>query len=132
MVTSFKKKRQVSPAKKLWIVVGAFALLICCGALAFANFRLYQTKKELNYQIKNLQSKVEDLHSGNEKLQKGISNSQDQQYIEKVAREELDLQQPGEKVVSFVAAEGPQAESGGNKGNALESWLGWVGGLFKK
>ncbi len=132
MVTNFKKKKQVNPVKTLWITIGGVALAVIAIVLIIANIRLYHTRQELNSQIKTLQNKVGEIKQQNDRLSQGIQNANDSQYIEKVAREELDLQKPGEKVVSFINPPAVPQQGDVNSKNVLESWLAWVGGIFKK
>ncbi len=132
IVSNNKKKKQGNPLKKLWIAVGGLVLLGLCVALAVSNIRLYHTRQALHYQINSLKAKAQELKNSNAHLEQGIQNASDEQYIEKVAREELDLQMPGEKVVSFVTNSVVEAQAEPVSTNVVEYWVGWVGGLFKK
>ena len=96
-----------------------------------ANFRIYQKKQELNYQIKTLQQKVTDIKKQNDNLTQEIANAQNQAYIEKVAREELDLQKPGEKVFSFVQTQ-PQVEPAPPSPKSIwQQFTAWIGEWIK-
>ncbi len=130
MVHDFKrKKKSFKPHAMIWL--GAVALLVVAACLVFADIKMYHKRQELNAQVKTLQQKIADTQKSNQQLQQGISQANNDQYIEKVAREELDLQQPGEKVISFIQPPNQQTVPQAPQ-NFLQSWLGWIGGWFKK
>ena len=129
-MADFKKKQQISPAKKVLFIFGGFLILFVAIFLIIADIKTYQKMKELNAQVENLKNKVAELQNNNSKLQQGISQSDDPEYIEKVAREELDLQKPGETVVSFVASEVQASNNNPPPKSFWQNWLGWVGNLF--
>ncbi len=107
-------------------------MVICiCAFLVFTNIRMFQKRNQLNRQISDLKTKIENLKNSNSNLQEGISKSNDTAYIEKVAREELDLQKPGEKVFSFVKTPASQQDNSSEK-NPWPAWLAWVIEWFKK
>lgn len=132
MLSSFRKKQKRSIAQYFLLAFGAMALLVLVGLLAVADMRIYSKKRELNAQLASLQSKVQELQVKNNDLKQGISESDNPDYIEKVAREELDLQKPGEKVVSFVEAETKEVAPQASSASFVQVWLGWFEGLFKK
>ena len=85
------------------IVLGGVCLLIIAGVLVVANLRMYQKKRELDYQVTSLENKIQGMRQKNTQLEQGIAKSDDEQYIEKVAREELDMQKPREQMVFFFS-----------------------------
>lgn len=99
--------------------------------LVVANVRIYKKKQQLNAQIQSLENKIAETKARNNELKVGIEKSNDEQYIEKVAREELDLQKPGESVFSFVKPEEENQEEKNKQKNIFQAWLGWIGGWFK-
>ncbi len=117
------------PRIMLWL--GVLLLLVVGIFLIVANVKMYVRRQELNAEVKFLQHKIEATKQENEKLEKGIFEVNNDQYIEKVAREELDLQKPGEKVVSFVQPQNQETKPAAPK-NFLQSWLSWISGWFKK
>jgi len=132
MPTDFKKKQKSNPSKKIAIIFFGFLILAVAIFLVVANVKTYKKKKELNAQIESLQSKIAEMKTKNENLQQGISNADDPKYIEKVAREELDLQKPGENVVSFVMPENQDQSPAPAPKSFWQNWLGWISGLFSK
>lgn len=132
MVSDFKKNKNKNAFSPILFKLGAVLLLIVAVLLVVADIKVYQKKKQLNSQIKSLENKIAELKKENENLEKNISSIDDQSYIEKIAREELNLQKPGEKVVSFIETEGQKNQNDSSKKGILEVWLGWIGGIFKK
>ncbi len=90
---------------------------------------MYDRKERLLSQAQGTKNKIQETQQKNEDLKEIIAHQDDSGYIEKIAREELNLQKPGEKVVSFVLTENATKEDT-KKENLLQNWLGWVGGLF--
>lgn len=132
MPADFKKRKNTHLFKKIATIFCGFLILFAFIFLAVADIKTYKKKKELNAQIENLKNKIAEIQNKNNSLQEGISQADDPQYIEKVAREELDLQKPGEKVVSFIMPENKNQNSNPVPKNFLQVWLGWLSGLFNK
>ena len=63
--------------------------------------------------LENLQQEVEGLRVERESLEESIAYKQTPDYVEKMARNELNLVLPGEKV--YVVTEGTGGDSGGAK-----------------
>lgn len=75
-----------------------------------------------------MQQQIKDIEQNNNQLQWGIENADDSQYIEKSAREELDLQKSGEQAVSFIIPKIDIQEVDTAKHNFLQKWWGWIVG----
>src|SRR3989344_3299632 len=132
MLTNFKKNQKgVAWRKKAILALAVIAAAIVLLVMVRANFAMYRKKQELNYQINSMQQKIAELKKSNEDLQQGIAEANNDSYIEKVAREELGLQKPGEKVISFVQADANGQAPSPPQQNFLQAWLGWIGGWFK-
>ncbi len=127
----FQKKTK-NPYRRFFINLGALAIVGILITLVVADVKVYQKHKELDTQVLGLKQKVENLKQQNAQLKEGMARQDDPAYIEKVAREELDLQLSGEKVISFVQASNQKAVTPATKPNVLQLWLGWIGGWFKK
>jgi len=106
---------------------GAVAFIVVFAALLYADFKIYQKKQELTNQIKTYKEQIANLEERRETLKDEIANSDNPNYIEKIAREEVDMQKPGEKVVSFVMPEQEQpiAEVA-EPFFDIKNWLGWI------
>jgi len=127
MIANFKKKQKTDPPPKFFVpaLFKLFFLLIIVF-LIFENFMVYKERKKLNFQLDSLQAKIREIQNKNAKLKEGIDNADDESYIEKIAREELDLQKQDEKVITFIMPEPKQEENTNSSGNFLnmKTWLG--------
>ena len=128
----FKKKQKTRLAKNIILISGGAIIISACIFLMMANVRIYKKKVELNAQVESLKNKIQETKRKNDNLQEGILRVNDEKYIEKVAREELDLQKPGEKIISFVMSDNKNSQDGLYHQNILQSWLNWISGWFKK
>lgn len=119
MISNFKKKQKGKFLKSNFSLFFIFiiSLVICC-ALIYANFKLYKKRQILNLQLNNLKEKIENIEKTNNNLQNNILSATDDNYIEKVAREQLDLQKKDEKVVGFIINSN---ESNNNKETELNN-----------
>lgn len=131
MLPNFRKKQKSDAPSHLLLKAGVVLILCISIVLIFINIRMFQKRSQLNRQVSDLKTKIENLKASNSDLEEGISKSDDINYIEKVAREELDLQKPGEKVFSFIKAPAQEENSNSEK-SKWPTWIGWVVGWFKK
>lgn len=129
MIPNFKKKKNNLLRQVLLISLGIF-ILSALIFLTIADIRIYQKREKFISQIEKSKSKIEDLKNKNNDLKKGISAIDDNTYIEKIAREELSLQKPGEKVFSFIKESNQLEDNNQGKKNFLQIWLGWVGNAW--
>ncbi len=130
MSADFRKNKD--PFHKIIFAAGEILLLVIFIILIVADIRVYQKKQKLASELENLKNNIQDFQKKNDDLKQGTLNENNNQYyVEKVAREELDLQKPGEKVVYFVKQSDQQKENQGQK-NILQNWLGWFMGFLKK
>ena len=129
MIANFKKKRN---STRSWLLtIGGVLVLAIVGVLLFADIHVYRKRAQLNTQIEDLQKKVQALKEKNSNLKEGIDKSDDADYIEKVAREELDLQRNGETVVSFIPPKTNDQKEVIESKNSWQLWLGWIGGSWE-
>jgi len=122
----FYKKGNKDPYRQFFIRLGMVVVVLVLAALVVANVKVHQKKQELNAQVKSLQQRVQDLKNQNTNLKEGMARASDDAYIEKVAREELDLQLPGETVFSVVQTGGQQQSPAAQK----NTWSTWVGNAW--
>lgn len=109
----FKKKR-VSQQPRLWAEVSSIFLIVLAGAflifLIVLNLKIGQERVKLQGELVNLQGELQKSQAGKEELISKLSKAQSDDYLEKVAREDLNLQEEGEKVVVFVLKEKTEEE----------------------
>ena len=126
MITNFKKNRKKNPLGPIFFKIGGILILIIIVLLIVADIKVYRKKQQLVSQVENLKNKMQDLESKNSDLRQGILKAGDEKYIEKVAREELDLQKPGEKVISFIETKNQQPKNEIRQKSNWQIWLGWL------
>ena len=127
MVSDFNKKQnRDNLSQKFLLIFGGILILGVVALLIFANSRIYNKREKLISEIENLKNKIENIQQRNDELKQGIANAENDQYIEKVAREELDLQKEGEKVVSFVITPNQSSSNNSQSKNTLQIWIGWL------
>ena len=121
MIHNFRKNKKASRFSSILLKLGI--VFICCLILltAFANIKIYYKRKQLLAQVSNLENKISQIKNQNAGLELQIEKSGDVQYVEKVAREELGLQKPGEKAYSFINENEPKPVEEKKDNNFLES-----------
>ncbi len=129
MVSDFRKKQKSEFfTANFWFKTGGIFILILVLALIFADFKIYQKRQSLINQIDAYNKQIEEIKERNESLKEQISKSDDKEYIEKIAREELDMQKEGEAVVSFVMPEQKADEEQTTESFfSTNFWFGWLG-----
>jgi cell division protein DivIC len=132
----FKKKQKSEfILKNFFIRVGAFLVFAFAGILIISDIKIYIQGKNLKQEVAKYESQLAQLKDQNRKLEEKIANSDNPDYIEKVAREEQDMQKEGETVVSFVFPENSDNENAASSGKFenlgwLASFMDWIKGLF--
>ncbi len=108
MITKTKKirKRKFNLIFPIIIIIGFLALI---GFLVISNLRMNQKRADLSARIESLKKEISDLETKNKEMKSGLSQAGEEGYIEKEARERLNLQKPGETAVVVV----PQKEGEG-------------------
>ncbi|MEK7658551.1 MAG: septum formation initiator family protein [Patescibacteria group bacterium] len=103
MVANFKKKQKNRySANIVFFVFAASLMLTIILLLVFKDIGIYKKKEKLNSEFDNIKKQIQETIKKNQELKQGISQSNSIDYLEKVAREQLNLQKQGEKVVSFI------------------------------
>ncbi len=128
MLSNFKKNKKASGKKKYVLHIVGFLILCMAVFLIVTNINIHHKKKQLSVKVLSLQQQIKDIEQNNNQLQWGIENADDSQYIEKSAREELDLQKSGEQAVSFIIPKIDIQEVDTAKHNFLQKWWGWIVG----
>jgi len=130
MVTDFKKNRKKNIFGYFLLRLGGLLVVCVVVALAVANVKIYQKRQEFSRQVASLEQQIQDIKNRNNDLEQDVKRANDDQYIEKVAREELDLQKPGEQAVSFVMPKTPEKKDDEGQ-NIAQGWLGWLSGSWQ-
>jgi len=95
------KKRKNRKSYKTIFFSSIFGLLILAiiAFLVISNWKINERRQEMSAKIESLKKEIQQREEKNSQLKLGTSQSQSQDYLEKVARENLDLKKPGEEVV---------------------------------
>jgi len=129
MIANFKKKqkRYDNPASFFSSSLVKIFFLMVIVFLIFINIKVSDDRKKFRFQINSLKEKIETIKNKNNTLEQQITRADDKDYIEKIAREELDLQRQNEKVITFIMPETRQGEEINTSNNFLNPkvWLGW-------
>jgi cell division protein FtsB len=132
----FKKKQKSEfILKAFFIRVGAFLIFAFAGILIISDIKIYIQGKSLKQEVAKYENQLTQLKEQNKKLEEKIANSDNPDYIEKVAREEQDMQKEGETAVSFVFPENNNSKNAAASGEFenlgwLASFTNWIKGLF--
>jgi cell division protein FtsB len=113
MIADFSKKRNREfSGRKLLLQAAGILFLLTSLFLIFADYKIYQKKKDLALQVESYQKQIEAIKKSNQDLKDKIANSDNIDYLEKLAYEQLDRQKPGEKQVIFITPqEKPKEEA---------------------
>jgi len=130
MIHDFKKKQHSNASRKFLFAFFGILILSLAFLLIIVDIKIYKKRQQLAYQVESLQNKIQDIKKKNNDLTQATLKENDSQYIEKVAREELDLQKPGEKVVSFINQQAQSQQSSESKKSILQMWLSNVSGVW--
>ena len=126
MVANFKKKGKRNSAKKFLLHTVGVAAIILLVVLVVVDVMVYKRRQELHFQVSNLEQQIKDIQTSNDNLTQKIQNQDNPQYMEKIAREELDLQRQGEKAVSFIMPETLPQNTEASQKNPWSKWFGNV------
>ena len=108
-----------------WLKTIGIIFLVIVVALIFIDLKIYQKKRQLIFQIGDYQKQIEEIKKSSQNLKDEIANSDNQEYLEKIAYEQLNEARPGETIYSFVMPEEkPKATA-----EAKNFWALWIGQL---
>jgi len=102
MLTNFDQSGKV----KQWIFNGFLALviLVLIGLLGYSNWQMFQKRRDVKAELKQLDRKLNALQEEKATIQVSI-NQEDDQVVEEIAREQMNLKKPGEKVIDIKKPE---------------------------
>jgi len=86
---------------QIFLAIASLALIVF---LIVSNLRISEKRSKLTTQIQTLQKEIQTLQEKKAKLEAQITQGQNEEYIEKRARE-LGLKKPGEEVVAIKKIE---------------------------
>jgi len=128
MVADFKQKQKKERIVRILFALGGILTVLIALLLVAADVNVYYKKRALNRQVADLENKIKEMERENEELEQGIAESDNEAYIEKIAREDLNLKKPGEKVVSFIMPQESEKQEAEHQKTFLQEWFAWLGG----
>lgn len=120
-------KRKISIV--FWSIFGFWFVFF----LLYSNIKIFQKRTELNKNLETLDSTVESLTKEKDSLNFSLGETNSSEYLEKVAREDLGMQKPGEQVV-IIKKDSNVSKNNNSDNNVLQIFTGfvnWIKGLFK-
>jgi len=100
MITRKKKNKKRGSLKNVLACGFLFVFVLVVIIFIFAaNWKINQKRKELTARAEELRVQVAALEQRNKELKENISYVGSEDYLEQVAREQLDMKKPGEEVV---------------------------------
>ena len=98
-------KKETSSQSIFFIVFLSILFVAIIGFLIISNLRVSKKRESFISQIESLKKEIQALEEKKEKLQAGIQESQSESFLEKEARERLNLKKPGEEVAAVLPPE---------------------------
>jgi len=111
-----KRKKEKSAFQKIAEKVKVLLWIVLIGFLVYTNVNIFLEIEKGGKDLKKLEATTESLNKEKEKLDFELGNTNSEAYLEKVAREELGLQKPGEQVI-VIKKEGEEVKSEEEKSN---------------
>ena len=109
MIAKKGKKKKSLQDRLFQLFFGIFAIGITIF-LIVSNLRINKKREKLISQIDTLQEEIQILEEKNERLKASVSQTEQESYLEKEARERLGLKKPGEEVVAIKKIETEEPE----------------------
>lgn len=109
MITKKTGRRKSYPAIlfSFFSVIFVFGIV---GFLIFSNWNTNQQRKEFSLRIEFLKQEISILSKKKQELEALASQLGREEYLEKVAREQLNLQKSDEKVVTILSPKEKESE----------------------
>lgn len=128
MIASFKKKQKNDLRERIFSSkITKFVFLIVILTFILVDIKIYKDKKKFDSKMSLFKERTEEIKKENKNLRRQIEKTDDQDYIEKIAREELDLQREGEKIVNFIMPESKKAQDSAEKNFFnFGNWMEWI------
>jgi len=120
--------------KKVAIVFWALFGLWFIIFLFYSNIKMFQKRTELDKNLEVLDSNVESLTKERDSLNFRLGETDSEAYLERVAREDLGMQKPGEQVV-IIKKDGSIQKDNNSSNSVLKVISGvidWIKGWFSK
>ena len=132
MVAKLKKREKSKNFQTIFsFALVGLAVLSIAGFFIFQNIKVNQQRVKLTEIELLKKQRAEEVEKKREFLKAEIAKIDDKEYIEKLIREELNLQKGGEQAVAFVLPEKNEEEKE-QEGNfwSPQTWWNWLKSKF--
>ncbi|MDD5639418.1 MAG: septum formation initiator family protein [Candidatus Pacebacteria bacterium] len=131
MLAKKGKKRKIKRTRPKQVLPKVFGIIFVLFAvyLLYTNFMIYIERVKINSNYENLDEATSTLLKEKETLKMQLGETYSDEYLEKVAREELGLQKEGEQifVIKKNGEENKEDEDIGKKNtNILSGLFNWM------
>ena len=126
MVAKYRKNKRAELKNLIFPVLFGAMILLLIGFLVNANLKLSERKKEFRTEAAILGKELKELRSEKDLLEKQVSQSVHEDYLEKIARETRNLMKEGEKAVVIIPPSEEDQEEEQKDKSFLESILNWI------
>jgi len=106
-------------------------MVLVVSFLFYTNWNINQKRAQLTARIEALKGEIQVLEQKNIEFKERVSEVGSEEYLEKVAREQLNLKAPGEEVV-VVKKEPASAEGSGEAKEEKKSWWEWLKNIWER
>jgi cell division protein FtsB len=132
-----KKNEKRFKKIKHWIsLIASFSagvlLVVFISWLIIGNLTMIKRRGDLQERIESLKEEIKELEERKSYFQAQISQIEDEEYLEEVAKNELDLRKEGETVVDFVLEEEPEEEEEKDEDSSLFDVFSSRESIFQK
>jgi cell division protein FtsB len=107
-------------------------LLAIFGTVGFVTVELYIQKKQVDSEVRRLQSQAQTLTHDNQQLSELIKYLDTPEYKEREAREKLNLKKAGEEVVVLPSESELNAQVAGSATDSRSNPSKWFSYFFNK
>jgi len=124
-----KRKKEKSILKDWTRKAKVFLSVVFVLFLAYTNIKIFVEIRKGDRELRKIEGIIEALNKEKEKLNFELGSTDSEAYLEKVAREELGLQKPGEQVI-VIKKEGEGESEGKESGGFqfLKDIFNWIKG----
>lgn len=117
--------------KKVSIFFWALFCVWFVSFLLYSNIKIFGKRAELGKELSKIDNMVESLTKEKESLDFSLGETYSEEYIEKVAREDLGMQKPGESVV-VIKKEAGAGEKQSGSFNLLQKLSEWFNSIKER
>lgn len=110
MIAKTSKNKNNSKQTIFFSVLLGTLLFTVVGYLVVSNFKINARRAELKSQLNKLETELNALEVKKAQLQAQVSESRNEEYLEKEARETFNLKKPGEEVLTVLPVQTEEVE----------------------